>query len=389
MKVVQINQVCYSSTGKIAIGISKMLTEQGVENHICYSFGQSDYPLAKKYGSDMGTKATALLAKLGGRYGFYSTKITKTLIRELEKIRPDVVHLHNIHGHNVNLDLLFTYLKRADSKVVWTFHDCWAFTGYCMYFDMDGCEQWKFGCQGCPQKRNYSWGFDKSQWLYDRKKELFTGIRDLTIVTPSRWLADFVSESFLKDYPIRVIPNGIDLQVFHPDAGNVKERLGLAGKKVILGVAMGFDKRKGLSYFIDLAGRVDEDTKIVLVGVSKEQIATLPENVIGIERTANQKELAQLYSAADVFVNCTLEDNFPTVNLEALACGTPVVTFRTGGSPESVHEGTGAVVEQGDMDALLNAIRRINKKDMTESCRKTAEKYYEEGKCFAEYLKIY
>ena len=389
MKIVQINQVCYGSTGKIAIGISRLLQENEIENYIYYTYGKSEYPLAKKYAKDGQTKVNALMSRIGGWYGFYSRQITKKLIRELERIKPDIVQIHNIHGHNVNLQLLFSYLKENHIKTVWAFHDCWAFTGYCTHFDFDGCDKWMTQCQNCMQYRRFSWFRDLSEKLYIKKKDLLENFQELVIVTPSQWMERLVQNSFLQKHRCEVIPNGIDLKVFHPNPGNFRERYGLIDKKVILGVAMGFGERKGYSHFLDLSKMIDDNTRIVLVGITPEQVKELPDNVIGIERTANQSELVQIYSSADVFVNCTLEDTFPTVNLEAMACGTPVVTFRTGGSPEMIYENTGIVVEQGDVQKVLEAIEKVGTKECRKECRSVAEEFFEEKKCFEKYLDMY
>ncbi len=390
MKVVQINPVCYASTGKIAVEISKLMTSDGIENYILYTFGQSDYPHAIKYATDFQIKKNALFSKILGNYGFNSKRITKKLIEKLEEIKPDVIQLHNLHGHNVNLKMLFTYLKKIDVKIVWTFHDCWSFTGYCMYFDYADCSKWETECKDCCQKKQFSWFFDKSSLLYQRKKELFTGLKDMTIVTPSEWLSSLVKQSFFKEYPVKVIYNGIDLNVFRPMKSDIRNRYGLEGKKVLLGVAMGFGERKGFRYYLELAKMIDEDTRIVLVGVSKEQIAALPDNIIGIERTANQTELAQLYTTADVFVNCTMEEVLGMVSIESMACGTPVVTFNTGGSPECVDEMTGKVVNQGDLNSVLLCIEELlEKKNIGKYCRQRAEDNFDAKRGFQKYIELY
>ncbi len=389
MKVVQINPVCTGSTGKIAVEISKLLDANGIANYIFYTSGKSDFKNARKYATDLEIKINALWAKIRGNYGFNSKAMTKRLICELEKIKPDVIQLHNLHGHNVNLEMLFQYLKKADVKIFWTFHDCWSFTGYCTYFDYAKCEKWKQGCQCCKQKKAFSWIFDRSKTLYQKKKLLFEGIKDLTIITPSAWLANLAKKSFFGEYPVRVIPNGIDLEIFRPTESNFREKYKLQNKKIWLGVAMGFEKRKGFSYFLELAKQIDEGTCLVMVGITKEQIAILPSNVIGIERTANQKELAEIYSAADVFVNCTLEEVLGMVNIEALACGTPVITFDTGGSPECVDETCGIVVPQGDVLALKVAAEGLDRAALKDACRRRAEKLYDAKQRFEDYVNLY
>lgn len=389
MKVVQINAVCTGSTGKIAVDISRLLDENGIENYILYSLGKSDFKNAVKYASDKEIKLNALFAKISGRYGFHSVLMTKRLINKLEEIKPDVIQLHNLHGHNVHLGMLFRYLKKTDAKIFWTHHDVWAFTGYCMYFDYVQCDKWKTGCSACPQKKTYSWFFDKSSSLYKKKKSLFEGFRGLTMITPSAWLGELLKQSHLGKYPVKVIPNGINLDLFKPTESDFREKYGLSDKKIYLGVAMAFEPRKGGEYFLEFAKLLPEDSRLVLVGLTKEQIAALPENVIGISRTKNQKELAEIYTAADVFINCTLEDNFPTVNLEALACGTPVVTFQTGGSPEAVDETCGSVVPQGDVLKLYAEAQKWAEGDFSAECRRRAENLYRAEARFLDYINLY
>ena len=336
------------------------------------------------------TKLQALKSRIWGNYGFQAKRATKRLIAELERIAPDIVHLHNLHGHNVHLDILFSYIKRKNIRVFWTFHDCWAFTGYCPHYDMIGCAQWQSGCRNCPQRTHYSWFFDRSAMLYEKKKQLFSGI-NLTIITPSQWLADQVKQSFLKDYPVEVIHNGIDLSVFSPKESNFREKYGVGDRFLVLGVAFGWGKRKGLDVFIRLAQRLDPDKfQIVLVGTDETVDRQLPSNMISIHRTQNQMELAEIYSAADLFVNPTREDTFPTVNMESLACGTPVLTFRTGGSPECIDESCGRVVDCDDEEALFQEILRIAAETpfSSEACRERALSFSEEEK-YKEYIKLY
>jgi len=391
MKVVQINSVCGSgSTGKICVAVSELLTEAGVENYILYASGSSSYPAGKRYMSASEIKWQALKSRIFGNYGFQSKSATKRLIKELDQISPDIVHLHNLHGHNVHLGMLFSYLKQNNIKTFWTFHDCWAFTAYCMYFDMAACDKWTTGCKSCPQCKKYSWFFDRSRKLYQAKKDLLEGL-DLTVITPSHWLADLVKKSFLGNCPVKVVHNGIDLSLFRPCESDFREKHGIApDKTILLGVANKWEPRKGLDIFLRLAERLDRSKfQIVLVGTDDAVDKQLPESVISIHRTANQVELAELYTAADVFVNPTREDNFPTVNLEALACGTPVITFRTGGSPEALTNECGIVIEQDDFEKLY---KEINKKSFlslsVNSCLRRASEFDQNVK-FKEYMELY
>ncbi len=390
MKAVQINTVCGSgSTGKICIGISQVLNNNGVENYILYAKGYSKYPYARKC-TERFPKLQALRSRVLGNYGFNSKKTTERLIAELERIKPDIVHLHNLHGHNCDLSRLMDYFRTHAIKLVWTFHDCWAFTAYCPHFVMANCDKWKTGCHHCVQKRTFSWFADRSAWLYEKKKETFAGL-DLTIVTPSQWLADLVKESFLKDYPVHVIHNGIDLSVFHPAPSDFRNKYRIAEDQfVLLGVADQWVPRKGPDVFIRLAERLDpKKFRIVMVGTDDSVDKQLPSNIISIHRTANQAELVEIYTAADLLVNPTREDTFPTVNMESLACGTPVLTFRTGGSPEMLDEQTGRVVECDDEEALYQALLSMAEHPVGRAdCLRRATQFDEKDR-FREYVTLY
>lgn len=390
MKVVQINATCgIGSTGKICTGISRVMTARNIENYILCSRSNGD-PLGIPCSDDRTIKLQALKAKLLGNYGFNSKGATKRMIRQLERIRPDIVHLHNIHGHDCNLEMLFSYFRRKGTKLIWTFHDCWAFTGYCTYFTMAKCDKWQSCCGKCVQKKKYSWFFDRSRELHKKKAKLFRDL-DLTIVTPSQWLADLVKQSFLKDYPVKVINNGIDLSIFRPVSGSFREKYGIGpDKKILLGVSLEWGQRKGLDVFAQLANILPEDYQIVLVGTNDQMEEQLPSNILSIHRTQNQQELAEIYSVADIFVNPTREDNYPTVNMEAIASGTPVLTFETGGSPEMLNETCGVVVACDDVGALEREILRIcmGKPYSQPDCLKKSREY-DQNERNKEYLELY
>ena len=390
MKVVQINTTCgIGSTGKICVGISELATENQIENYILYSHRTNGYPLGISCAGGIYRKVQALKSRIFGNYGFNSQKATRKIIAELERIQPDIVHLHNIHGHDCHLEMLFRYFTENQTKLVWTFHDCWAFTGYCPHFTMMKCDKWKTSCSNRIQKRDHSWFFDRSHSMFERKKALFSGL-DLTIVTPSQWLADLVKQSFLKEYTVQVINNGIDLEIFNPTYSTFRKKYGLENKKIILGVSFGWEERKGLDVFIDLAKRLDDTYQIVLVGTDDQVDKQLPPNILSIHRTQNQQELAEIYSAADLFVNPTREENYPTVNMESIACGTPVLTFRTGGSPEMLDDTCGAVVPCDDVDALEKEIISIctDKLYSEDACAEKA-KEFDKKQRFKEYMKAY
>ncbi len=389
MRVAQINATCGTgSTGKICADISRLLTARGTENRVFFSAGDTDLAAGVKYLTKAEEQAAALKSRVGGSWGFYSRRATRRLIRHLDAFHPDVVHLHNLHAHNCNLSMLLSYLAEREIPTIWTFHDCWAFTGYCMHYAGVGCEKWKTGCHHCSQKSQYSWFFDKSARLY-REKQRLTAPLNLTVVTPSRWMADQVKQSFLKDKPVRVIHNGIDRSVFTQIPDAICPGVDL-DKSIVLGVCYNWSYSKGLDAFISLASHLPDSYQVVLVGTDDRVDRQLPTNVHTVHRTADQTALAQLYSAADVLVNPTREDTFPTVNMESLACGTPVVTFATGGSGEIPDEHSGVVVSCGDVDALTDAVRRVcEEKPFThEDCiRRAAE--FDKNDRYEDYLRLY
>ncbi|WP_294752603.1 glycosyltransferase [uncultured Ruminococcus sp.] len=381
-----INSVCgIRSTGRICTDLADALTAQGHEVKIAY--GRETVPeKSRKYavriGSNTDNKLHGLRSRLFDDTGFGSKRATKRFIEWVKSYDPDVVHLHNIHGYYINIELLFRYLAEAEKPVIWTLHDCWSFTGHCAYFDYAECDRWKTGCHNCPQKKEYpsSMLADRSKKNWEAKKKLFTAVKDMVFVTPSEWLAEILGQSYFGKYPVKVINNDIDLSVFRPTEGDFREKNGLTGKKMLLGVASVWDRRKGLKDYIKLSEKLDDNYRIVLVGLSEEQIKQLPENVIGISRTNNTKELAEIYTAADYFLNLTYEDNYPTVNLEAQACGTPVISYRTGGSTESAVR-FGTVVEKGAVGDVLKLIQSSpefeKSLDFEESRGHAVEKYME------------
>ncbi len=389
MKVFQINSVCGTgSTGRIVCDIKGMLESEQNKCQIAYGRGFYDDPDCIKIESDLVFKAHVFFARITDRQGFYSTSATKRLVRSIEHFDPDIIHLHNLHGYYLDIRVLFEFLKQYNKPIVWTLHDCWAFTGHCAYFTYAKCDKWRTGCGQCPQKNAYpaSYILDDSKKSFSEKKRLFTGVENLNIVTPSNWLADLTKESFLGKFPVHTINNGVDLSIFKPAESDFKEKHSLRGKKIILGIANIWEKRKGLDDFVALSQILPENYKIVLVGLTEKQIAALPKNILGITNTANINELVELYSSADVFVNPTKEDNFPTVNIEAIACGTPVVTYNTGGSGEMLDEKCGKVVESGDIKALLNAITKMELNP--EDCRNKALEF-EKNKQYNLYMELY
>lgn len=372
-KLLQINPVLRvnTSTGRIMQEIGELAMQHGWESYIAYSYGRDGIKPCKSHLVPVGNRWSVvwhgIVTRLFDRHGLSSDEATRRFIRQIEELNPDIIHIHNIHGYFLNYKILFEFLSRYGKPVIWTVHDCWLYTGHCYYYSYIGCNKWQIGCRHCPQKKEFptSWLLDRSERNFLDKKAAFTSMpkERLTIVPVSEWIRGEMEQSFLKGYDMRVIHNGINLEVFNIyGTEEVKNKYQLGGKHILLGVASIWSREKGLDDFIELSAMLNEDETLVLVGVDAVIQKRLPQNIVGIRRTENIRQLAELYSAADVFVNLTWQDNYPTVNLEAIACGTPVVTYRTGGSIEAVTEHTGFVVEQGDVKGILEAVRKIEKR---------------------------
>lgn len=402
-KLLQINPVLRTntSTGRIMQEIGELAMRRGWESYVAYSYGRDGNKPCSSHRVPVGGKWSVLChgvaTRLFDRHGLASASATRQFVNKIQEIAPDVVHIHNIHGYFLHYKILFDYLANSGIPVVWTVHDCWLYTGHCYYYSYVGCNRWQDGCFDCPQRRSFpaSWLCDRSRQNFADKKRAFTSMphERLTIVPVSEWMAGEMRSSFFRGYDFRVIHNGIDTSVFTCcDTAEVRAKYGLSGKHVLLGVASIWSEEKGLNDFMELSRRLRDDEVLVLVGLKPREIKRLPTHVVGISRTDNVRQLAALYAAADVFVNLTYQDNYPTVNLEAIACGTPVVTYRTGGSVEAVTDATGFVVEQGDLDGVLEAARAIEKRGKTyyqQPCRAYAVAHFRKEDRYADYLKLY
>lgn len=400
MKIVAINMLHNGSTGKIMLGIAEHASTHGYE---AYTFSPNTYYVKRKivfpkieghsyFGFRKENMLHLALSQATGFFECFSFFGTRKLIKRIDEIQPDIIHLHNLHNNSIDVRSLFRYIKKKNIAVVWTLHDCWAVTGKCPYFDFTQCDKWISGCNRCPVLREYPKTYiDQTKKMWELKKKWFVGVNNMTLVTPSKWLGNIALKSYLSNYPVKVINNGIDLEVFHPTRSCVRQTLGIDESiYMILGVAFDWETRKGLDVFIELADSLPANYRVVLVGVSDTIRNQLTDKIIALPRTNTQRELAELYTAADVFVNPTREDNFPTVNLEALACGTPVITFDTGGSPESLDDSCGIVVARDDVDTLKESICRVCSERLfsEEACISRAQKYDKTDR-FDEYLKLY
>lgn len=394
-KIYLINGVPYGSTSQVMLGVKNQASKENNQFYIVTGYSthpnslivNDNYFCTGKYSKIL----HMLFSRITGMDGFFSILNTLKIIKSMKKNNVDLIHLHNLHGWYINIPMLFKFIKNNDIKVIWTLHDCWAFTGHCPHFDMIGCNKWRSKCHNCPQYKLYPQSLvDNSYFLYKCKKKWFTNVKDMVLVTPSKWLENMVGDSFLKEYPIYTINNGINLNVFKPIDSDLREKLDLENKFIILGVSFGWNEKKGLDIFIRLAKELNRDYKIILVGTDDEIDKKLPKNILSIHRTQNQYELAKIYTIADIFVNPTREEVLGLVNLESLACGTPVITFNTGGSPECIDSKTGIVVEKNNYLKIKQAIESSSKQMLfsSDDCIRRA-KEFDEQIVYKKYVDIY
>lgn len=391
-KLFQINcDSNWGSIGRITEQIGLMAKEEGWESYIAYGRDENPSLLSKiKIGNTLSVYEHYIENKLWDNEGLASRIATKNLIKRIERINPDLIHLHNIHDHYINYKILFNYLAQIDIPIVWTQHDCWAFTGGCMYYSMTNCDKWKTECINCPRKRSV---IDGTNRQYKKKREMFLGVKRLTLVPVSEWLSDQLSYSFLSKCDKRTILNGIDVNVFHPiEKSNIRDVYGLGDSILLLAAATTWTERKGLRDYVSLAQHLPNNIKIVLVGISTDQKKLLPENVIGLHRTQDINEMAQLYSEAAIVLNLSYEETFGLTTAEGFACGTPSVVYNCTASPELITEETGRIVEPGDINGVFRAITElsgIDKDTMKKACRQRAEKYYDKKNSFRKYIQLY
>jgi putative colanic acid biosynthesis glycosyltransferase len=394
-------QICVEgntgSTGTIAEAIGSIAISKGWESYI--AFGRFPRPSVSnliRIGSDLDTWLHGIETRLFDRHGLGSRRATRNLVRQIDIIKPDIIHLHHIHGYYINIVILFEYLAKVNIPVVWTFHDCWSFTGHCAFFDYAGCNKWETECNHCPQKLEYpkSLVVDRSQKNFRLKRSLFTSLPNMVIVSVSRWLDDLVARSFLKETRHTYIYNGIDTEVFKPSAeiDALRTKYHMDGKFLLLGAATTWDRRKGLKDFIALSKLLNPGEIIVLIGLDEEQRKNLPQNIIGLPRTDSRATLVEWYNVADVFLNLSVEETFGLTTAESMACGTPVIVYNKTASPELVREGAGFVVSAGDNSGLVNAIQNIKrsgKSAYSAACREHAVSKFNVHDRFNEYFDLY
>lgn len=394
--IVELNGTNYASTGNIALNIAKEARKSGYKVYtfcnlrkeaLKYKYNDQIF-----YGKWLERIISERLSYITGFRDHFNIFSTLDLIKKLKEVKPDLIHMHVLHDNFINYRILFNYLKSINIPIIWTFHECSAFTGQCPYFDMVGCDKWKTGCYNCPQIhiQPKSLIFDTTRKMWNYKKECFTSLNDLTIITPSIWLEGLVKQSFFNSYQIMTINNGIDLNRFKPTESDFVNKYNLSNKYIVLGVANFWNKRKGLDVFIKLAEKLPSNYQIVLIGTNDNIDKLLPNNILSIHRTYNQEELIKIYSCADLFANPTREENLPTVNIEALACGLPVLTFNTGGSPEIIDKTCGSVVDKNDIDAFEREIIRIceHKPYKKESCI-SRSKLFDMQETYKKYIELF
>ena len=395
MRVLQINAVyAQRSTGIIVKDINDELIRRGYESHIAYAISNYHPKNGYKIGNKLDYKIHALLTRLLGKQGYFSIISTRRFLRYIDRIKPDIVHLHNLHSNYINLNILLEYLEHESIHTVITLHDCWFFTGKCFHYQVAKCDRFKDSCGDCPliKKDVPSWFFDPTAKVLSDKKKLFNNIKSLTVVGVSNWISNEAKQGIFKDKGVVTIHNGVDINIFRPTPSEMREKLGLKDEFVILGSADKWLNPLNREAFKYILSSITPDMKIVIFGCNKDQQKQLPESVIGIGYITDRDEMAKLYSMSDVFVNITLEDSLPTVNIEAQACGTPVITFKSGGSPETISERTGIVVPKGDKEALLKAILKIKDRGKAiyeQKCLSHVEKNFVVEDRYKEYVDLY
>lgn len=393
MKVYQINVVCGSgSTGRIVVDLAQSIQEHGGNCRIAYGRGNASEKIdAIRVSNKVDLYAHAILTRLTDKHGLFSKRATKRLIQDILDYNPDIIHIHNIHGYYVNYEMLFRFLKECNKPIVWTLHDCWAFTGHCAYFDYVGCDKWKDKCFACPQKKRYPHSIllDNSENNFQRKKKAFSLPVNMTIVTVSEWLKNVTEQSFLQKYFVKKICNGVDLSIMQPTENRIREQYHLENKKIVLGVAYVWEERKGLYTFYELAQHLSEQYQIVLIGLNEHQMNEKPEKILGIQKVLDPREMAKWYTVADVYVNASVEETMGLTTVEAMACGTPVIVMNATASPELLNRDCGLVVEPENLEQLSAAVSNMKKEDkVTESCIKRAGDF-EKAKQYEKYLQLY
>lgn len=394
-KLLQINAVANSgSTGRITEKIGIKVLDEGWESYIAY--GRWGYPSKShliKIGSQLEVLIHGIRSRITDKHGYYSCSATRKLIKEIIKINPDIIHLHNIHGYYLNFKILFDFLAQYNKPIVWTLHDCWSYTGHCAHYTAVGCNKWQNQCYRCPNIKSYPKSYiDNSEKNYIEKKNYFNKVHNMQIVTVSEWLHQQVQKSFLKNYPITTIYNGINTEIYKPTPSSIRNQYNINTRFMILSVASYWNQQKGLYDFYELSEMLPEDCVIVLVGVNKQQIKNLPHNIIGIPKTESVSELVELYSTADVYISFSIEETFGMTIAESMACGTPTIVYNSTACPELIGENTGFIINPKDFNKVMELIKKIRltgKDSYIQPCRKHIIQNFSENKTYNQYISLY
>lgn len=399
MKILRIGPVVNrGSTSRTMEQLGVLVQREGWESIIAYGrIANNSSSKIIKIGNKMSLYNHVLQTRLFDKHGFASNSATKLFLGEIDKIKPDLVHLHNIHGYYINVELLFNYLLKHKLPVVWTFHDCWPYTGHCTHYTEVGCDKWQTHCESCPLKTSYpqSLFIDRSYKNFDIKKKLFTSLDDLTIVAVSDWLKSEIDKSFMNKYPLLTIYNGVDIDDFKPlkDYSDIKNKYSIpTDKHVLLACATAWSESKGFSDYLKLSRKINKNYTIVLVGLPQKLIKKLPSNMIGIPRTHSIEELAKLYSLSSIVLNLSKQESFGKTTVEGLACGTPGIVYDATASPELIDSETGIVVQKGDLNQVCDAIYEIetwNRNILESKCRERANTYFNKDMNFIKYIDLY
>lgn len=399
--ILQIN-VCNNvfSTGKIVSEIGELAIDNGWDSYVAYGRGtKPDRNRQIKVGWSLGHVLHGLETRLLDNHaiGISSYIATKRLIGSIEKIRPDVIHLHVLSGYYINIRVLFKYLSKVDIPIVWTLHSCWEFTGHCTHYDYIKCQKWKTGCGNCPLSKEHpqSWWIDRSAKNYEQKKQIFNSLKNLTLVPVSLWLSEQVKQSFLSRYPIHQISNGVDINFFRPLMNRelIRQKYSVSDKFMLLALASSWTPKKGIADYFELARQLDPQKYVLfMVGLDISRYSNLPEVIHPIPITKDRNLLLNLYNAADAVLNLSYEESFGLTTVEGMACGTPSIVYNCTASPELVSPETGFVVEPRNIQGLIDCINKIEitgKSYYSEACRKRAEEHFDKDKCFEKYIELY
>ncbi len=397
MKILQINSVCgFGSTGRTTEELAKYLSNNGHESYVAYAHGDTSYPKSKKYGAWLEKKYHALHFRLFGQQGLASQYGTIQLTNYINKIKPDVVHLRNLHGNHINFPILFSFLSLRNYPIVWTLHDCWAFTGVCFHYTAIDCFKWKSECNSvCPKYKAWlpNFGKDRVKDIFDLKKQYFTSINKMYVVPVSKWLEKEVKQSYLAKYPIKCIYNWVDNTKFKPINENISLKYEIPkNKDIVLGVSAKW-KQSSSKYkdAMDLHKRLPSDFVLVMIG-ALERGTSFPESVVHIPYLNNTIDLAKIYSNVMVYVHLSVEDTFGKVVIEAMACGTPVIVYNSTALPELIGEDCGNIVESHDIDELLKIISKIKihgKLHYSKKCIARVAKNFNSELNMNKYLELY